>query len=156
MRGIDPKLIWQVEQLSREHREQNMGGLWAVLAAPVGERREVGFVYDEADQRRLAKATDAAIRGVFTAAITNMRRDGDAIAAVQLQAIVALYKLPEAADWQTVLIERGAIVNGWWSDGIEAAMAASRHGMDALGFLSLALPELLADLVHGPDRGTWV
>jgi len=146
----DTRLIWQVEQLARESREQGIGGLWAVMTAPPGERIEIGFVYDETDQQRLATANDHTIRDLFTSALTNARRDRTALTIAALRAVVAIYKVPGEVDWQTVLIDRGAVTGGWATNGIHTAVA--EIGMDVLGFLSLALPELLADLVHGAGR----
>ncbi|WP_030159897.1 hypothetical protein [Glycomyces sp. NRRL B-16210] len=149
-------LIWQAEQLTRESRRKDTGGLWAILAAPIGERNEVSFVDKATDRRRLANAHDPVIRGVFTTAIANARRQHAVLDTESLRATVAVYKVPGAPDWQTVLIDRDSVADGWWSNGIDTAVAAEPGGMDALGFLSLALPELLADLVHGPGRGTFV
>lgn len=151
---IDPKLAWQIAQLTKECRAQRLGGLWGVFPAPQGQRFEINFAYDDADQRRLARGTDPDVRDIFTATIGAVRRDRENLAVEKLQALAAVYRVSRVRHvWQTVVIERSAVVYGWSSpNGIDKAVAAAPEGLDTLGFLSLALPELLADLV-GTNEG---
>lgn len=150
---IDPGLAWYIAELTRTHRALAQGGLWGIFAARGSEHVAVNLVYDQTEARRLARGTDADIREVFTHAINQARREREDIAVDQLQALAASYGLrPDRHAWQTVVIERSAVLYGWRApNGIDDAVGTS--DMDALGFLSLALPELLADLVHGPGRG---
>lgn len=151
--NIDPGLVWYIAELTRTHRALAQGGLWGIFAARGGERLAVNLVYNETDTRRLARGTDADIREVFTHAINQARREHEDIAIEKVQALAASYGLRrDRYTWQTVVIERSAVVYGWRApNGIDDAVGAT--DMDALGFLSLALPELLADFVHGPGRG---
>ncbi|WP_026931890.1 hypothetical protein [Glycomyces tenuis] len=152
---IDPKLAWQIAQLAKECRAQRLGGLWGVFPAPQGQRFEINFVYDDADQRHLARGTDVNIREIFSRCIDDVRRDRENLAVEKLQALAAVYRVSRGRHvWQTVVIERSAVVYGWSSpNGIDAAVANALKGMNALGFLSMALPELLSDLIHEPGKG---
>lgn len=150
---INPGVAWYIAELTRTHRALAQGGLWGIFAARGGEHVAVNLVYNETDTRRLARGTDADIRKVFTNAINQAHREREDIAVDKLQALAASYGLRhDRHTWQTVVIERSAVFYGWRApNGIDDAVGA--RDMDALGFLSLALPELLADLVHGPGRG---
>jgi hypothetical protein len=151
--SINPGLAWYIAELTRTHRVLAQGGLWGIFAARGGEHLAVNLVYSESDTRRLARGTDAEIREVFTHAINQARREQGDIANEKLQALAASYGLRhDRHAWQTVVIERSAVVYGWRApNGIDDAVGET--DMDALGFLSLAIPELLADIVHGPGRG---
>ncbi|WP_100447212.1 hypothetical protein [Glycomyces xiaoerkulensis] len=112
-------------------------------------------MYREADLRQLATGTDQTIKDVFADAIAEMRRERDNIATEKLRTLTAFYgRSRHPRFWQTVVIERSASQYRWASpNGIEEAVAKSPDGMDALGFLSLALPELLADLLQDSANG---
>ena len=147
----DPYLLWQVAQLTAESRADRTGGLWAVFTAEPGQRVEVNFVYHEADQRHLAGGTDRVIREIFTAGIAALRADRADLEVPRLRALAGIYQLPRKRHtWQVVLIERAAVLSGWHApNGIDNAVAEAPEGVNALGFLSLALPELFSDLIHG-------